>query len=138
MSVTKATQTQTQTLSRGPRLSPSDGAGSLSVSGGLACRPAVLLQVPCVATGCPGGGTGLRHILSRGTQARLGRRLRPLCEEDAWVCSDERGAFRGQEEAHLHEGQVAAHHPVLLLGVIDLPGVGLGGERRRSESPGRG
>lgn len=132
MSVTKATQTQT--LSRGPRLSPSHGAGSLSVSGGLACRPAVL----CVATGCPGGGTGHRHVLSRGTQARLGRRLRPLREEDAWVCSDERGAFRGQEEAHLHEGQVAAHHPVLLLGVIDLPGVGLGGERRRSESPGRG
>lgn len=32
---------------------PVHGAGSLWVGGGLACGPAVLLQVPRVATGCP-------------------------------------------------------------------------------------
>lgn len=86
----------------------------------------------------PARGTGHRCVLSRGTKARPGQRLRPLREEDARVCSDERGVFRGQGEAHLHEGQVAAHHPVLLPGVIDLPSVGLDGERSLPESPGRG
>lgn len=56
-SVTEATATQA--LSRGPRVSPGHrahlhGAGSLSVSGSLACRPVAPVQVLRVATGCPG------------------------------------------------------------------------------------